>query len=158
MPGNDQCKAVTLTSSAGEEASEDMPTPRETDPKNVEDRKARKRRMDAEYSRKRRAREKRSEIDLQATCADLGQENRRLQKEGNRLVELLAEAKAKVAAVEEANLIGRLYSSPSGAGMRSSHPLLAQQRSQRDADSVLRMSGASSSLVEGLLKEILSKR
>jgi len=63
-------------------------------------RKKRKREMDIEYSRKRRAREKRQEDDLRATCAELSEKSAALRAEEKRLTGFLNEAKWKISVIE----------------------------------------------------------
>jgi len=64
----------------------------------IQDRKKRKRMMDAKYAQKRRKREKEEEDRLQSQCLELSKKNMDLAEEEKCLLRLLSEAKAIVAA------------------------------------------------------------
>jgi len=66
----------------------------------IEDRKARKRMMDAIYAKKRRQREKGEQKQLQQQCVELTKSNMNLEQENLRFERMLADAKSKISLVE----------------------------------------------------------
>jgi hypothetical protein len=67
----------------------------------TEDRRERKRRMDAIYARKRRERERAEEQVLQAKCLKMSEANLKLQNENKAFEQMLADAKKKVMVYEQ---------------------------------------------------------
>lgn len=65
-----------------------------------QDRKARKRQMDAVYARKRRKREKEEEEHLKAACQKLSRENLRLRNDEKHFTDTLMTARARIATME----------------------------------------------------------
>jgi myosin heavy subunit len=68
----------------------------------IEERKARKRHMDAIYARRRRVREKVEETELQKEAQDIREMNQKLKEENKELETLLSDAKSKIEGMGEA--------------------------------------------------------